>query len=238
MTLHHIFIKAVLSVFLLFFCVEVEGRNFETTISVGYGNYQLSDLRSFQTQYLPNIGVDVKSVSSFPAYFNYHLSVLYYIKSKWGVGATGSFFTTGGRNHYADYSGFYKLDLLLNAKNAGLVFNRKLSLTTNWYLIPEISSGAKWSSLKIDEDIKVITETKETNYNAHSLGWWIEPRINACYQPFSYMMLSSSIGYEYNLPSKNHLTEDKNLFLMLKNQKNMEIGWSGLRFKMGISFLF
>jgi hypothetical protein len=236
-TLINIFSKALLLFVLLNYCYNARANNFETTISMGYGNYQLTDLRAFQKQSLTKLGVDVKSVTSFPAYFNYQLTALYYIKSKWGVGATGGFFSTGGRNHYADYSGFYKLDLLLNAKNAGLVFNRKINFT-GVYLIPEISSGAKWSTLKLDEDIKVHTETKSTDYILNSLGWWVEPRIRVCYQPLSFIMLGTSVGYEYNLPSKNHLADDSDRFLMLENQKNIKIGWSGMRFSMSISFLY
>lgn len=237
-TLPHIFIKAVLSVLLLSFCLGVKGGNFETTISLGYGTYQLTDLRTFQKQSIPDIGVDVESVSSFPAYYNYQLSVLYYLKGKWGIGATGSFFSTGGRNHYADYSGFYKLDMLIDAKNAGLVFNRKIVLLTDWYLIPEISSGVKWSNLKLNEDITVFSETETTDYILNSFGWWIEPRLRMCYQPFSFIMIGTSVGYEYNLPSKNHLAGDKDRYIMLENQKNMKIGWSGMRYLLSLSFIF
>jgi len=223
---------------LLFITTGALAGNFEVVLSAGKGTYALSDLRSFQQNSLPDLGVGVESVTTFPPYYFYQLSGCYYINGKWGIGATGAFFSTGARNHYEDYSGYYKLDLLVNAQNAGLLFNRKFSIGKGLSFIPEIASGIKMSNLSLDEELKVYPDSVGTSMQVVSIGFWAEPRIRMLYQPLPFMGIGFSAGYELNLPSKNSLRENRNQFLMGSDNRNVKLGWSGVRASLNLSIIF
>jgi len=213
--------------------------NFEVAAFTGFGSYQLNDLRTFQHESLPQLGVDIRSTTNFPSYYYYQLSMLYYIRDKWGIGITGSFFSTGGRNHYKDYSGEYKFDMLTNARNIGVVFNRKINLKNGLFIIPEICAGIKLSDLKLMESHRVYADSTSSEFLVKSIGMWVEPRVRLMYMPLSFLGVGASIGYEYNLPSKNYLSTDHDRFLMLiSKRENMRFDWSGLRPNINMIFTF
>jgi hypothetical protein len=224
--------------FLLILSLTVSAQYFETTMEMGAGKYQLTDLRTFQKESLPVIDLPIESVTTFPPYYSYHASILYYPGTQLGIGACGSFYSTGGRNHYADYSGYYKLDLLINCVNMGISSNYQIKLFPTIKIIPEISTGIKLSNLQLIEKLHATEDLSSTEYKIKSLGWWIEPRVAIRYQPFKIIGISASVGYEYNDPSKNHLSHDKERYLQLKNNENVRIGWSGIRAYLGLSFHF
>jgi hypothetical protein len=219
-------------------CLYGVAQRVETTIEIGGGTYQLADLRKFQQQAIPEIDVPIESVSSFPAYWAYKASMLYYINGNWGVGFTGSFYSTGARNHYEDYSGYYKLDILLSSINAGVTLNRKFNLSQQVKLIPEISSGIKFSDISMSENLHVTTNLNSEEIELKSNGLWLEPRVRVLFQPITSIALGASVGYEYNLPSKNYLADDKQQYLQTHDGKVVRVGWSGLRAFLSVSYLW
>ena len=95
------------------------------TTESGIGTFGMHDLKDFQVAVLPDLGVKVESLSKFPPYFGYGVSILHYFNSGIGLGITSDYFSTGGTNYYEDYSGSYKFNLLTHAYNIGNGFLHK-----------------------------------------------------------------------------------------------------------------
>ena len=107
--------------FTLIFLQQAKCQKFDIGFNLGYGFYQLDDLKKYQSEKKDEYSnINVTSVEQFPGSLNYNLFVNYFANKRNVIGLTGTYYTTGGRNHIKDYSGEYKLDMILNGYKIGM----------------------------------------------------------------------------------------------------------------------
>jgi hypothetical protein len=237
MTLTHISRK-ILTISLILCSLTVVADNFEISLSTGKGFYKLQDMKSFQELSIPDYGVDIRMVESFPSYYFYSVSACYYIHGNWGVGFEGSFFSTGARNHYEDYSGYYKLDLILKSQNAGLLVNHRFRFFNRFFVIPEVNGGIKFSSLDISENLKVYNDSLVSSMQFNNYSFFAKPRLRLAFNPVSHLCVGMSGGYEFNFPRELFFKDNKNMILINSHSQKVLLDWSGFQLALSLSFTF
>lgn len=204
-------------------------------VETQFGTFSMTDLKEFQEGALPDLGVNIEKLSSFPPYIGYGISILSYLNPGLGIGLTSEFFSTGGRNYYEDYSGSYKFDLLTHCYNIGTLLTTINSLSENQCLNFEISQGLKISSLTIREAIFVSQPLTDEKIKLRSLGWWVKAGLRYEYTFFDYFTAGAFIGGEYNIGSKLESSENPNTYIVKENGDFVKINWTGFRAALSVS---
>lgn len=234
----HIMNKFFLLILLLGIAtVSVFAQKLEIQPKTGIGFYSMSDLKDFQKSSIPKFGIDIQCVETFPHYFFYEADMVIHTALSWGYGFTGGFYSTGARNHYADYSGSYKVDFLTSAINLGGVLLYRQNIFNHTFIDIKLASGIKYSQLGINEVWIFWTDTEKKDYTFQSYSGWIKPEIKFGQIFFDSFTIGGFVGYEYNLKSKLHYKEDKDLYLMKAQNDYVKIDWSGFRAGLFISYL-
>jgi hypothetical protein len=140
------------------------------------------------------------------------------------MGFTADFLSTGGRNSVKDYSGEYKLDMLVNARLYGLEteYNFQLKHKLTYYLnmkIGLISSTFDAKEYLVVSNTTLINESNTVKEN----NLYLEPSTGIRYFIDKSFSLSVGIGYLKDLGGDN----DKKL-----------MNWSGCKLKSGIAYSF
>ncbi len=219
----------IIPVFLIFGSAAMS-QNAVIRGEFGAGTFYMKDLKAFQTSAIPDLGVNVESISKFPPYFGYGVSLVYFINSKIGLGITGDFFSTGGRNYYKDYSGSYSFDLLAHAYNFGTIFSLKHIAGKHLNTYIEIQEGVKISKLTMSEKIIITDPVMSESYDLKSTSFWIKPGYRIEFKLFKGFSAGAFLGAEFNPGSILHLEDNHDAILRDKNGARVKINWSGLRF--------
>jgi hypothetical protein len=225
--------------FIVFFLlISVSAANSQKTFfraDCGLGTFSMKDLKSFQTSALPDIGVNVESISKFPPYFGYGITILYHFNSRIGYGFTADYYSTGGRNYYKDYSGSYSFDLLTHAWNIGAVSSFKHIESGSFTSFFEIRQGLKISRLKLKEELVITDPVMSQSYDLGSTSYWINPLYRVEYKLNHLFSLGAFVGVEYNPSSILRLTSNHDATLRNKAGDQVRIDWTGVRFGLSVS---
>ncbi len=224
-------IKRLLFIALFFaYFQTVFGQQIEFRPQVGIGTYSMSDLKGLLKESVTNSQIGLKTTENFPAYTFYSLDVIHAISPKFGFGITSGFYSTGGRNHIADYSGSYREDIKVNAINVGLLASFKDTLINHFFYGIELGSGIKFSNMSVETDLNISDYENLTNYDLRSLGWWIEPQLRFGRIFFRKFTCSVFGGYEFNLKSSMKLKGNS------QNNSTAKIDWTGIRAGISLSY--
>lgn len=224
-------IKRIFLIVLFFAGLQpVFGQQIEFRPQVGIGTYAMSDLKGLLKESVAQSQLGLKTTENFPAYVFYGLDVVYAISPKFGFGITSGFYSTGGRNHIADYSGSYREDIKVNAINAGLLASFKDTLASHFFYGIELGSGIKFSNISVESVLNISDYNEQSKYDLKSQGWWIEPQLRFGRTFWRRFSCSVFGGYEFNLKSALKLKEGSS------NQSKVKIDWSGLRTGVSLSY--
>lgn len=198
-------------------------QSFRISYEPGYGLYNMANLKYLQQSVIKNNVLPVKSVEEFPGYFNHSVSLDYYLDKNILFGVNAAYLTTGGRNFLSDYSGEYKLDMILNAYQYGIeseynfILNNKLSLFLNFKL------GVISSKLKLQESLTLYNvDSQVSNQTVNQFNFFMEPDTGLSYNVTKRISARVIVGLNID----TSLISDK------------LIDWTGLRTRIGISYLF
>lgn len=226
--------KAILTLLSLFFILQAQSQ-ITVKYSVGYGSYDMSDMKDLLSSTRSAIldivpGLDISTTDNFPGYVTHTFDLGYRIQ-KHEFGITGSYLNTAGKISYADYSGKISSEIKVSGYRGGIFYrNYFYSINTGenqgMSFYGEISPSLIFSKIKIDQEISPennILELEDNSYNSTSVS--LLPQLGAKYNFTSHIGLFISAGYEINISSKISEIESK-------------IDWSGLRINGGISYSF
>lgn len=212
-------------VFVLFITVTLSSQTFRLSIEPGYGFYDMGKLHQIQ-----EVGVNllkdyaVKAVETFPPYFNQSAGIGWYVSPDFLIGLSTTFLSTGGRNSVKDYSGDYKLDMLVNAQLYGLEteYNYRFVPKLSCYL--NLKTGIISSKLDFKENF-VVSNTTLINEKDSLIesNLYIEPSTGIRYFINKSISLSVGVGYLIDFGAYSD---------------NKFINWSGLHIKSGIAYSF
>nr|WP_319397653.1 hypothetical protein [uncultured Carboxylicivirga sp.] len=218
--------KKIFVLFLLFLSIHTYSQDWTFEYNLGYGLYQLDDMKTLQHSMQNNYGLIV--TDDFPGYINHTLNVGY-AAGRHNFGGTFSYLTSGGRLHRADYSGSYTIDMIMNGYKIGAFYRYNIPVENSpvsVYL--QVSPGVVFSDLTMEEDVNIYTENANENTKLKSTGIYIEPAIGAVYHYKKWLNFTLRAGYESNFKGELKY-EDQNTGIDAK--------WNGLRFYGGLIFI-
>jgi hypothetical protein len=227
---------------IILFCSESHSKNFSVRYETGIGQYNLKEIRDIQTNLRAMVSdLDVKSVVRFPSTLYYGIEAEYLFNKTHALGVHLFYNTTAGRNHLADYSGEYKLDILLSSYAAGIDYRYTFSNLGKFSMSAFLGVGMRFSTFKIKEDLTVYRETiSHSDDIAHGTNFYTFPAIEISYPLLSKLDLKLKVGYEIDFRSKYVSTNDagEQQTLHYNGDKPLNIDYSGLRMGVGISYKF
>lgn len=218
--------KKLFIIFLLYCSIQAYTQGWSIDYSFGYGTYQLDDIKSLQHSMLNNYGL--KETDFFPNYITHSVSLGYYTGHH-HFGSNFSYLTTGGRLHRADYSGAYTVDMILDGYRLGAFYRYYINTgfsPLSIYL--QTSPGVLFSTLKIEEQVNVYSESAQETTELKGVGIYFEPTIGAKYCFTNWMQFSFGGGYEVDFPGKMKLSGQ---------ETEIEANWNGFRLYGGIIFI-
>jgi hypothetical protein len=214
--------KITLLVLLSALTVSIYSQTIRFTYETGYGLYSLENLKKFQEITTHQVkDLPVKMIAQFPDYFNHSASVGLYLDKNVIFGLNASFMSTGGRNHISDYSGEYRLDMLLHAYQFGMESEYILNMDNKWDMNFNIKMGVISSTINMNEYITIYNVDSNTQTEKESqIGVFIEPNLNVSYNIYKGIALKAGLGFNLNTVTF----------------QGALIDWTGLRPRLGISY--
>jgi len=209
----------------------VTGQGLDVEIRTGYGFYNLKDIKHLQRDLLAAVKIPgIRSVEVFPDNMYYGLSLNRNFEGSIKAGIEMTFFSTGGRNHLADYSGEYKMDMLLRGYQIGPRFEKSEFKWRRFMAGLQLSGGISLTELKLDERLTVFnTEASSEKIKLTSTGWFVEPSLRTSYKIYTGLFLSLCGGYHFNHNRPLKSPDGETRFIN---------DWSGIRASLGISYTF
>jgi hypothetical protein len=232
--------KKLLFVLLLVICCLRSNSQVGFSYSVGLGTYSLADIKNFQKALMEETSLlPVKAVNTFPPYLFFRGQVEFGLTDELFLGVDGGFYSTGGRNHLADYSGEYRFDMALRSIHAAGHIKYKmpwLTAKSKFSIFTRLTSGMMFSRFKTEESLHIYSlDPVNYNYTFKSKTFFLEPSFNLNYRFLRNVSASFDLGYEADLKSKLFVSDNKHLWLQFPSGKPVYLNMSGLRVSLGLS---
>ncbi len=230
----------LLSVMLSHYNPGVQAQKLRTIFNAGFGTYQLNSYKNFQKN-LVDRGIPfegIKPVDRFPNYYNWMVAQEYLLSPYHSVSIELTYLYTGGRNHLADYSGQYALDMLASSYRFGLSYsnyNNGMFVENRLSGFLRFRAGVTRSFFNISEEVKI--------YDIHQEAWEQDFVSNSFYLEFGpglvyeltpYISLHFSVGYEYEHDASLKSTKNKDETLISQEGGYVKTNWSGIRLRAGL----
>jgi hypothetical protein len=192
--------------------------------SIGYGTYQLDDVKHI----LSSDSYGLEKTDDFPGHIT-HTFALGCIIERHHFGSNFSYLTTGGRLHRADYSGFYRVDVIMNGYRLGGFY--KYYLNTGFsplHIYLQMSQGVLFTNLRMEEEVHIYSESAEESSILKGVGMYIEPTLGLTCRLTDWLHFSLGGGYEADAWGT----------LKFSGQKTwMKAHWNGFRLYGGLTFI-
>lgn len=223
--------KLIAAIFFFLLLLSLKAQQIEIRPSLGVGTYSMSKFKDLMRQTVDQSRVALKTTQNFPPYWFYQLDIIHYSASQLGYGFTSGFYSTGARNHYADYSGSYREDISLRSVNFGFLLAKRKTLGNNLLGAIELATGAKFSKLIYEDEIIILDTNQPFNDEFKNLGWWAEPQVRISRKMMNKLAFSCFAGYEFTV------VKNINIDLFDINYHGPQLNWSGLRAGVSISYI-
>lgn len=205
-------------------------QDLKTEISIGAGTYYMKDLKYLNDIALKRLAFDAKITDDFPMTPYYSVSLIPIFDFFLNVGIFGSYYSTGSRIHYKDYSGEYTYDNLIKSYNPGVTI--RIKLVDKKVLLKQYNNVSySFTSLKIKEDIRVseIESSEEIEFKAKS--FLVESGLKLDYTFYKSIGVGMNIGYLLDFRDIFYLKGNEDAILVENEYSDRKIqsNWSGIR---------
>jgi len=229
--------KIALLIFTIQSIVTV-GQNCRVGVGFGYGEYKQRSLKDFQNLLSKEAWhLPVKAVEQFPDYYNYTISIEYEFKNRCSLGVCYLHCSTGGRNHLADYSGEYKLDMIVKGNGFSLFQRIGLFRRTHFDTFFQFKESIILSNLNLNEHLVINNvSSNSSNYDFITRSISFEPGagVRLSYLPRTTIILG--VGYQVDYESKFWLKDSKSKKFRDPNGAYIYSNWTGMRYQLGFIF--
>lgn len=194
----------------------------------------MSALKALQAEQLGTIqdslnARGLKQVYRFPSYWGLAISSTY-IKKRHQYSFSVGMYSTGGRVHYADYSGEVRLDKVATTVPVGLSYGFTLIDSKYYQIGAGLGLRVHFSRLKTDDLVEIyVSEERDAQANIyHSRELALLPQVAAVVSPVAGLKVTLEVGYSAQLKSSAPSTKNGSSLLDKKNRP-VELDWSGYR---------
>jgi hypothetical protein len=235
-------IRNLLFLTMMLFSFVVYAQKTRTNVSGGYGFYQLNSYKEFQNLLVTN-GIPfegIKAMDTFPNYFNWMIAQEFIFNPYHSASLEFSYLYTGGRNHLADYSGNYSLNMRASSYRLGLSYSnysKGLFGRSRLRGFLRLRAGMTRSYFGLNEKIDIYeVDQQSIDINFFSNSVYMEFGPGLVYELTPNLSLHFAAGYELERDAKLKGIENKNLILINQNNSYVRTNWSGFRLHAGIGF--
>lgn len=152
-----------------------------------------------------------------------YVKLNYYLDENTLLGINASYMTTGRRTHLSDYSGEYKLDMVLNGFQFGIESEYNFILNNNLFLFTNFKMGFVSSKLKLTETLILFDVNSQTNNDRISqFHYFLEPNAGLSYNVSKRISMRLTVGF--------------NIDTSIISKKLID--WTGVRTRAGFSYQF
>ncbi|MDR2887699.1 MAG: hypothetical protein LBV26_06855 [Bacteroidales bacterium] len=228
--------KLIIYLFLLF-PVILNAQEVAFQYGFGYGKFNLKDVRTIQNR-LRNAAASIgaRITDDFPAHHIQSVSIGGISASgRYHAGLNVAFLTTGGRVHVADYSGEYKMDMLLKGYRWGFFHRYYVPGNVPWAnMYIQFEPGILSSRLRMEESLVIgAQKLTDESLSFRSTGLYLEPSTGVRFKPARWLHLFLGCGYEIDLGGKMKQIGRKDKVTYNGDDR---IRWSGYRLNAGLIF--
>jgi hypothetical protein len=231
--------KSRVLILLIFFISQIAvAQSIKIGLNTGYGTYQMKDLKEFQSdaaEYYKEFNIE--EVQQFPGYINYSASLEYSFGTKNLIGLNAAYVTTGGRNHVADYTGEYYLNMPVYAYSLGMQYRRVVTTINKFDLYAQVRGGISFSTLEINESFTIHqVDSTSSSFAFVNHSFFAEPSVGTFYALGKDFSINFSLGYQIDTKSKLYYKDNKEETFLGFDGKPIYTNWSGLRIVLGLSY--
>ncbi len=224
--------------FILFLISLTSTAQVSVGISSGLAHYQVKELRDLQQLASTSFPVPVQITDNFPDYWFYEVHLKKQFK-KLDAGVQVGYGSTGGRISYADYSGSYTSDQLLQCYSmlASIGYRHSLPIE-NWTVSASLHTGILFGRMKLEDQLIIgdLTYNESDTYvNTNAV---VEPHIEVAKALRSFELFFNA-GYQLTLKGgKVKLKSDKEQTLTNSEGDPLQLRFDGYRIGLGIRYRF
>jgi hypothetical protein len=198
----------------------------------GIAGYSMTDLKSLNDLALKNLPIEGKITDNFPSQPYETVTISSHIWKAFIVGITGSYYTTGSRVSYKDYSGEYRFDNVLSSYNPGILIGAKLySGAVDISLLTRTSYS--FVNMKLKETI--MDDSQTNKFKSNSISVLPELKIARRIKMFE---ISLNSGYMYDFEAPYTFSDGNGKLRNSETNKEIRNNWSGFRFSLNLGYCF
>lgn len=231
-------LRTLILVIFLITSINARGQ-VQVSMSMGYGSYAMDDLKDVQEAINHENGlIDLQSLTSFPAFYQFDGGVQYNFKNGFMTGLLVGYGSTGAHSNYTDYSGSITSDQLIHYTSLTLSLGFVANPDKKWQFSFDLRPAVYFNALQLTFDQQIGTEKIHDEYDFKSRNITLQPTgmINRKFGAFG---IHASVGFSINLKGgKLALTDNKDSYLINSSSDPAIADWSGFRLGIGINYSF
>ena len=228
--------RKVIILLLCLLFARLAAAQMDITASVGYGYFDMRNMKIFQEQLRSEFPVNAEVTSSFPPFWNFECSFTNVTRGLVTGGAI-NYTSTGGRIYYSDYSGMLSIDKLLSHVGISGIIGGKININHEKYLLlAQLRPSLLMTTFTIKSDQSVGGQSENESYKFTSLGLSLQPTFSIT-RKFGNFGLQALAGYNLNvLQGKLYLEDGDEAYITMDDEKPLKADWSGFRVSFGINY--
>lgn len=222
---------------------KIQVPYFSFHLEAQHGSYQMIKINELQEDQFKSIkdslNISPSRIYTFPPYNAFGFGVSYSKKQHSYFLAT-SYNTTGGRLYYADYSGIIRIDKRVSGISTSVGYSYILVNGDKIRISIGIGIGATISTLKTENIIEIYKITPSTNSvaNFSSFQLFGQPNLALTFSPNNFLFLQLKGEYYLQGYSSEMTSKSFNQSKISKEEKSINLDWSGFRLSAGIGVKF
>jgi hypothetical protein len=208
--------------------VRTEGQKFKITGDIHYGQYRMKDLKKVQNFKLQELGLPGQITENFPWTLQYsgEFNMEY---TKFSMGFSYFFCTSGSRVSYGDYSGVINMDVKAICNGFGPTVKLFFYKDEKLAIGPGIQIPLMFSRITEKNNVRIFEVSQIYSEKTYSWSMGIFPSLEAEY---NLSRFSLGLKISYLIDSRGRLVHSNDRTIYLSNKEYVTSDWSG--FNVGI----
>jgi len=228
--------KFIICLSIAIICIgTAHSQEISLRVKQGYGFHNMTQLKSLSKSilnfYQDEYEIYMKNYNSFPPYWNFQVQAVMMLPDRRnGIGVVGDLISTGSRNHYADYSGELKNDLLVRRYAIGAHLENMINPDGKYKLGVMLQILVNRTKLEIIETFDFADTVIDEKLEFNADGVALNPGVFTQLKVWELLSLRAEISYEYALTRDLYqMKRERKLFLQSENGVHIRPQWNGLR---------
>jgi len=203
---------------------------------MNYGTYDHTNIKLFQEELNKVTGLPTQITDSYPDFYGYRL-LLGVLKEKVANNFYFDYRSTGGKISYADYSGKYGIETLLQAYTLGYEYDYGFIRSKYFSSFLVLRLSGMYNDFSFNEYLTVNEFSENETYFFDSFGASAGAGLKFSFD-LKKIIISTSVSYENNISLYLTWKEDSKVQFRNLDNKPVDVNWTGMRVGMSLGIPF